>query len=497
MSNITSDRQIKHEINLQIVSKTVAFVLLLMALFSLWGSRLSTAQDVATPVPMACSQVLPLVEKNITDQCGNLDRNQICYANNTVNVSYAENVDPSTTSFSKVGDVIPVDILKSIDTAPLNLTTGEFGIAVLKMQANVPNTTLGQAVTFVLYGDTSLKEQPAGNQQPAAIQPTPSPTCDATTDRLTTMRSAADPNSDQLYMLPPGTAFSATGRNEDGSWVFGNYQGTDGWVYVGENSVTLSCDVSALPLHAAEGNTGNVALASSPAQLPGSGSFYFSTGIAAQASCNDVPVGGMAIQTPAGTKVSFRLNGIDITLGSTMWTQVIKGNRLKIALLEGLSTIGVGNQVRTLHPGEEIIIPLKNATTDHPEASGPPSKPQPSSINDKNLWCAFTQAAGLLNICPALLSTPTPTRRPAGQTQPKPVASTTPIPPSSGSASGGAGSTTGGSGSTTSGATGGSGSTTGGSTGAGGTGGTGPVVSTRPPIIIIRRTPTATLAIPR
>jgi hypothetical protein len=49
--------------------------------------------------------------------------------------------------------------LETIRTTPLNLALDRWGIAVMNVQANVPNTLPGQAVTFLLLGDAQVENR--------------------------------------------------------------------------------------------------------------------------------------------------------------------------------------------------------------------------------------------------------------------------------------------------------------------------------------------------
>src|SRR5260221_4902231 len=139
------------------VSKRWAVIVLafvgLVAILGMWQPLTTAAQDIGGA--LACNQVLPLAQKNIASKCNNLDVNQVCYANKTIAVAYPDQGAVNPVTFGQTGDLAPLSAFQSIITSPLNLETDDWGLALLKWQATVPAATAGQAVTIILYVDTT------------------------------------------------------------------------------------------------------------------------------------------------------------------------------------------------------------------------------------------------------------------------------------------------------------------------------------------------------
>src|SRR5712692_3070705 len=263
----------------------IFFLVLLAVLLVMQNPLDAIAQATATSVPIKCSQIIPQAVKNLSASCNNLNPDQVCYGNKSLAVQFLDSATVTVTpaAFQQVGDVAAISSLKSITTAPLNLETGEWGLAVLKMKASVPGTTTGQAVTFVLYGDTTVTGLAASDPN----IPTPTPyTCSGVTNRATYLRAQPDTNGQKLILVPANASITATGRLFENTWITADYQGQSGWLLVG-NNLKLSCDVKSL----------NGAGDDTPALLPGSGAFYFTTGVSSQAECQDVPSAGLLIQS--------------------------------------------------------------------------------------------------------------------------------------------------------------------------------------------------------
>jgi hypothetical protein len=107
--------------------------------------------------------------------------------------------------------------------------------------------------------------------------------------------------------------------------------------------------------------------------------FYFSSGTA-DALCEEAPDSGLLIQTPQGTtEVTLNVNGVDISLGSTILLSADAPEddadlgELAISLLEGEATVSVEDETRTLIAGTRITVPIDADL----EAAGPPSDAEP------------------------------------------------------------------------------------------------------------------------
>ncbi|MEP7286034.1 MAG: hypothetical protein ABI947_09730 [Chloroflexota bacterium] len=396
-------------IRLSIRPASVALlVAILVTGLILWKPQTTTAQNTATPAPLTCNQLLPLVRTSIGTRCNDLTKDQVCYANKGITVEYA---DPAnSTAFNQPGDVAPINALTSITTSPLNLESAEWGLAVLKVQANVPGTTAGQAVTFILYGDTSVSnlfQSPISAATEAATQAPTVPACSATTTRATFLRAQPDLNGEKGPLLQPNTAVDVTGHLANNTWVQAKVQDQTGWLYV-PNNLNVTCDLNTLPTVQPVITTSGTF----PASLPGSGAFYFSTGISAQAVCGDVAPDGMLIQSAAHQTVKFRANGVDMTIGSTVLLRAEPNRAMTVSVLEGQAIIEAGGQQATIYSGQELSIPLGNsaAVSNGLDAVGPPSPVRFIPARVFSNVCGLALTAGLTSPCVFLAPTLTPTQ---------------------------------------------------------------------------------------
>jgi hypothetical protein len=66
--------------------------------------------------------------------------------------------------FSQRGDLVDIDRLLRLSAAPLDLTQQVWGVAVLRLMANLPRSLPGETVTMIVFGNTTLGSQGAGLQ---------------------------------------------------------------------------------------------------------------------------------------------------------------------------------------------------------------------------------------------------------------------------------------------------------------------------------------------
>lgn len=115
---------------------------------------LQTVANLSPELSLANCQGLVSRALEVSDSnCQTIGNNQICYGN--VEIA-AELIQGANLSFDQAGDSIPINSLEKIITSPLDLERNVWGVAVLKLQANLPGTVPGQNVTFLIFGDTAI-----------------------------------------------------------------------------------------------------------------------------------------------------------------------------------------------------------------------------------------------------------------------------------------------------------------------------------------------------
>jgi LysM repeat protein len=120
----------------------------------------------AIPSPetsLTCDQLVSEAMNTAGGACAELGRNQACYGHRLVQATY--NAAPGTSpTMNKVGDITDLLSLSSLTTAPLDEQAQTWGVAVIKAQANLPDSLPGQNVTLLLFGGAKLEGTTPGLQ---------------------------------------------------------------------------------------------------------------------------------------------------------------------------------------------------------------------------------------------------------------------------------------------------------------------------------------------
>jgi hypothetical protein len=306
-------------------------------------------------VPVAAAPDCPTVVDTAlatTDAlCETTGRNQVCYGNVRVDAEPQPGVDDF--EFSQAGDRVPVTALQSLRLSPMDMDTGAWGVAMMRLQASIPSST-PEDITLLMFGDVKLEN---------GVQ-TPQVTLDVTVsvDEYINVRRLPSTRASIMGVLAPEQTVQALERLEDTSWV--RIQTPDmgiiGWV-----------DASLL---ASEGDLTTLSVTErwTPRYRPMQ-AFYFESGENSP-GCPAAPTSGLLIQTPEGVgRVTLLINEVSIRIGSTAFVEARSGEELRVSTVEGEVLVEAMGVIHTAPAGAEISVPLD----DHNEPSAPPSKPRP------------------------------------------------------------------------------------------------------------------------
>lgn len=331
---------------------------LLLCIISLLLTIPAFAQD------NSCSTVIEDVVSAVGTFCDNLERNQACYGNEGI---VALNFDRNPLdNFEQQGDLTNLGNLATLTTSPFDEVNQTWGLALLQVTGNLPDTVPGQAVTFVVYGDTEI------------INDIPPSDSDSTTLLATStgnlnVRSGAGTNFGILGTLATGDEITVYGRNEAGDWLQFSLDDQTAWIYT--SLVSVEGDVMSLPV---------VQNDSAPAQSPFQ-AFRFQSGIG-EYGCEDVPRDGLLIQAPSNTTVNFLVNGIEVQVGSTALLNQL-AEQVQVSTFEGTVAVTVGGETQLIDPGFTTIVdentpPTEAEPYDYDAVRGAPIEllPEPVTI---------------------------------------------------------------------------------------------------------------------
>jgi pimeloyl-ACP methyl ester carboxylesterase len=295
--------------------KRLVFLLVILIYFSS-----TSAQEGST-----CPEIVQKAVNMANDACTNTGRNQVCYGN------YHAQADPwesdSLLRFEQPGDIIPVVAMHGLRLSPLDESDSQWGIALMRIQANIPDTLPGQNVTFVLFGDVEIEN--AGNKT--------LPTINATAVSNANLRSGPSTTNAVVGSLTRGELVTLDGRSADSHWL--RLQRPEGMAWVYGQLITLEGDVNTLEI----------------IDLPDVGifgpmqAFYLRSGIG-DAPCAAAPESGLLIQTPRGIgEITLDMDGMEIALASTAFVNG-GGDTLNVFLLQGRADFP--QIALSLHPGQ-------------------------------------------------------------------------------------------------------------------------------------------------
>lgn len=84
--------------------------------------------------------------------CTGISRNQACYGNISINAELADD----ELTFDQQGDTVDLTDIERMTLSPYIEADSSWGVALLSVQANIPDTVPGQNVTFLLFGDVDI-----------------------------------------------------------------------------------------------------------------------------------------------------------------------------------------------------------------------------------------------------------------------------------------------------------------------------------------------------
>lgn len=282
----------------------------LVAILAILSIGLSIAQ---TTCPALVEQALQAV----SDNCENLPRNNACYGYNSVSAEFSQPIEDDF--FVTPADTTELGIMESIQTAEMNTMLDQWGVAVMSLQANIPNSIPGQAIKFVLLGDVEVES----DQNPEAIDADLDPIT-ATVINDANIRSAPTQNANVLGGVGAGQAIELDGQSSDGQWYRTVITNRVGWIFI--DLIEAADNLASLPVIDNERRSLMQA-------------FYLRSGIGTP-DCEEAPRDTLVIQGPQGIEVDFTINGADIRIGSTITARTLSpGNILELSVIDGTLTI--------------------------------------------------------------------------------------------------------------------------------------------------------------
>jgi LysM repeat protein len=268
-----------------------------------------------TSCPALVEQALVAVGNN----CADMDRNSACYGYNELDATFSQAFPDDY--FVAPSDRTSLVYLDTLATQPLDLENDRWGVAVLNIQANLPNTLPGQGVIMMLVGDAEIR-----NDVPAEEANTIGEPLSTATLQDTNVHASPSLTSDFITTIPTNEIVLVDGFNTPQTWLRMVNNGTIGWIQ--SETVARLAAMDNLPTIGANHPT--------PMQA-----FYLSTGIG-QSQCSEAD-SMIAVQSPEDITVDLTVNGVDIRVGSLVTFQNLDDNILSLVVHRGSARTVFGN----------------------------------------------------------------------------------------------------------------------------------------------------------
>lgn len=282
--------------------------------------------------PALVTEALEVVERN----CGDTERNELCYGNTLLTTEFWE--EAASSSFLEPADVVSVMDVRTIASAPLDIEEEQWGLALMRLQANIPETVPGQNVTFLLFGEVEVENA----VEPDEVRPPITP-IDVTARTGVNLRGGPSTNFGIMGSMTAGQTLPAIGRNARGDWLQVLMDDTVR-VWVSADFVNADGDLSTLP-DVAEG-----------ALFGPMEAFYFRSGFG-EPACVGAPPDHILVNSPEGLEVSFTANGVNFTVGSVGALRTNE-DTMTVTTFDGSLELEAAGFTATVPQGFEIDVPL-------------------------------------------------------------------------------------------------------------------------------------------
>lgn len=293
--------------------RTAVAILSLLFIIALRGLSADSPSLAHAQADVTCPTLVDRALAEADANCDGLGRNSACYGFNRVSALFVDDV--SGDFFSFPSDQAALERFETITTTALDVNRDQWGLALLNVQANVPDTLPGQGVVFVLMGDSDLQNEVP---QDTAFEPVDGVEVATLADAL--VRTQPSSRANIVVDVGPETTLTADGVDETTEWLRVVIDESMGWVQ--RASVTEPAALADLPVISAR-SYGTMQ------------AFRFRTGVG-MPSCTEAP-NLLLVQGPQNISVNLTANGADVTLGSTM---MLRSQYPDTLLLENNGPVG-------------------------------------------------------------------------------------------------------------------------------------------------------------
>ncbi len=333
----------------------IIIVLLFVMLGLLFTAPTTALSQTPSPGGM-CPDIVREAYTTTADLCEETGRNQACYGHYLIEAKPQPNI--SLLKFDQEGDVVGVDQIQSLRLSVMNDKSGAWGISLMRLQANMPDSQPGKNITLLLVGDVEINADTTVTSTLEAVVNAP---------ENVNVRQSPSVDAGVITNLPPGRMVTADGRLADNSWIRVRLPNNGGTGWVAGSLLTSTSGFDDL----------DVVEASSRYYTPMQ-AFTFRSGLN-DAQCAEAPDSGLVVKMPEGiAKVTLLINEVDIQIGSTVFFQAQPGGDMILRVIEGSTQVSAFDTTVQVTTGNQTTLPLDESL----KAAGPPTPPTPYDPDD-------------------------------------------------------------------------------------------------------------------
>ncbi len=310
--------------------KRFALILPLLLAFALLSADAQKA---------VCEEIVAQALLDLSEHCADLERNSLCYGHSQVDASFAG--DSNAADFDAPGARASLAQMTRLRTSGLDLERGHWGVAIMNLQANLPQSRPGAGVIMMLAGDATLDHEVDLAQIDEIREPL------STVALEPTMRFAqAAAISEELGQLQKDEIALIDARTRGGEWLRLVNASAVSWVQ--RDHLAPLQGMESLPVVDVADTFAMKALSFSSAR---------------EITDCDAAEPVLAIQTPETSSVNLTLNGVDIHVQSLVSFQQVHRNALSMTVHRGAATTAFGNTVLAGNTVVGILTSTGNGKT--------------------------------------------------------------------------------------------------------------------------------------
>lgn len=273
--------------------------------------------------------------------CATMGTNEACYGHAMTAATFRP--EAASALFAASGDIVALESLEALYTQPADPDTGEWGVALLQVHADLPSY-LDESLMMVLYGDASVS---------SAVEEAADCPLRGNTGGNINVRGGPGTDHGIVGVFAADSSGTAYGRNAAGDWVRFTYGGGAGWMYA--PLLALDCDPMSLPV------------VDDAAPLPTSPMQAIVLESHESSGCDNAP-DGLYIRSPEGYQTNVIVNGVQLSFQSAGFITATRDDVMRVRGLDGRIDVTSFDTTVTVLPDRETTVPL-----DGLEAAGPPA----------------------------------------------------------------------------------------------------------------------------